>query len=110
MTKIEIFEPALCCATGVCGPSVDSELLRITSVVKASKDSKNTRIVRRNLAQNPQAFARNELVKKKIAEKGTDILPITLVDEELFCEARYPTNKEIEQISDLTLHQLQNQE
>jgi hypothetical protein len=23
MSKVEIFDPALCCSTGVCGPSVD---------------------------------------------------------------------------------------
>ena len=26
MNKIEIFDPAMCCSTGVCGPSVDPEL------------------------------------------------------------------------------------
>lgn len=106
MNKIEIFEPAMCCATGVCGPSVDPDLLRITSIVKESKNSKNTRIVRRNLAQNPQAFVRNEFIKKKIAEKGTAALPITLVNEELFCEGRYPTNEEFEHVSDLSLGNL----
>ena len=95
MNKIEIFEPAMCCATGVCGPSVDPELLRITSIAKESKHSENTRIIRRNLAQNPNAFVRNEFIKEKIASKGMDALPITLVNEELLCEGRYPTNEEI---------------
>lgn len=106
MNKIEIFEPAMCCATGVCGPSVDSELLRITSIAKESKHSKNTRIIRRNLAQNPNAFVRNEFIKEKIASNGMDALPITLVNEELLCEGRYPTNEEIEKITDLSLANL----
>ncbi len=33
MTKVEIFDPALCCPTGVCGPSVDPELTRMASAV-----------------------------------------------------------------------------
>ena len=32
MKKLELFEPAMCCSTGVCGPSVDEELLMVTSV------------------------------------------------------------------------------
>lgn len=32
-SNIEIFEPAMCCSTGVCGPGVDKELLRITAFI-----------------------------------------------------------------------------
>lgn len=103
MNKIEIFEPAMCCPTGVCGPSVDPELLRITSIVKEAKKSKNTRVLRRNLSQNPQTFVKHEFIKEKIAENGIDILPITLVNDELLCEGRYPTNEEIENVTDLSL-------
>ena len=33
MKKIEIFDPAMCCSTGVCGPGVDPELLRMATMV-----------------------------------------------------------------------------
>ncbi len=29
MSVIEIFDPAMCCSTGVCGPSIDTELMRV---------------------------------------------------------------------------------
>ena len=32
MSKLEIFDPAMCCSTGVCGPSVDPELLRVSTI------------------------------------------------------------------------------
>ena len=38
MKKLAIYEPALCCSTGVCGPSVDEDLLRITGVMKQVKE------------------------------------------------------------------------
>jgi hypothetical protein len=31
--KIEIFDPAMCCSTGVCGPSIDPELMRMATVI-----------------------------------------------------------------------------
>jgi len=35
MNKLEIFELAMCCSTGVCGPSMDEDLLMVTSVVRS---------------------------------------------------------------------------
>ena len=37
MKKMTIFEPALCCETGVCGVSIDSELLRISTILNSLK-------------------------------------------------------------------------
>ena len=36
--KIEIFDPAMCCETGVCGPSIDPELMRMSTVINALKE------------------------------------------------------------------------
>lgn len=35
MNKLELFEPAMCCNTGVCGPSVNEDLLMMTSAIQA---------------------------------------------------------------------------
>ncbi|WP_369599388.1 arsenic metallochaperone ArsD family protein, partial [Lacticaseibacillus paracasei] len=32
MRKIQIYEEALCCPTGVCGPTVREDLMRTTTV------------------------------------------------------------------------------
>ena len=31
MNKVEVFDPPMCCSTGVCGPSVDPALARFSS-------------------------------------------------------------------------------
>lgn len=38
MKKLSIYEPAMCCETGLCGVSVDSELLRISTVLNTLKN------------------------------------------------------------------------
>jgi hypothetical protein len=37
MKKMCIYEPALCCETGLCGVNVDPELLRISTVLNTLK-------------------------------------------------------------------------
>ena len=31
MTAVRVFDPAMCCSTGVCGPSVDPQLARFSA-------------------------------------------------------------------------------
>ena len=56
MTKIQIFDPALCCNTGVCGVEVDQQLVNFAADVDWAKQS-GASIERFNLAQQPIAFA-----------------------------------------------------
>ena len=55
MGKMEIYDPAMCCSTGVCGPSVNPELIRVASVIENLKKNGIT-VNRYNLSSNPQAF------------------------------------------------------
>ena len=54
MKKIELFEPAMCCSTGVCGPSVNQDLLTITSAFEAMQGVTNVEANRYNLSNNPE--------------------------------------------------------
>ena len=94
MKKITIYEPAMCCPTGLCGVSVDPELLRISTVLNNLK-KKGIEIERYNLTNSPMKFITNKTVNKMINEKGVDELPFTLVDEEVAITGRYPTNEEL---------------
>jgi hypothetical protein len=94
MKKLEIFDPAMCCPTGVCGPSVDPELTRIASSL-FSLEKKGFSINRYNLASEPMVFAENEVVNKTLHEKGPDALPITLLNGEVLKVGTYPTNGEL---------------
>ncbi|MBO8178262.1 MAG: arsenite efflux transporter metallochaperone ArsD [Bacillus sp. (in: Bacteria)] len=94
MKKVEIFDPAMCCSTGVCGPSVDPELTRVASAV-FSLEKKGFDIKRYNLANEPDKFAENTEVSKVLHEKGPDALPVVLRDGKVVKVGAYPTNEEL---------------
>ncbi len=94
MKKVEIFDPAMCCSTGVCGPSIDSELLRIATVIDLLKQ-KGIVIKRHGLAGEPQDFITNKVINEILQKEGADVLPVTLVDGEIAKTKQYPTNEEL---------------
>lgn len=95
MKKMSIYEPAMCCETGLCGVGVDPELLRISTVF--SNLQKNGVDVKRfNLNNFPQEFINNTEINKLInSEGGVDELPATIVDGKIVKTKAYPTNAEI---------------
>ena len=94
MKRMSIYEPAMCCDTGVCGVNVDPELVRISTVINNLKKNGIT-IERYNLSSEPMAFVNNDKVKDALDKNGTDRLPLILVDDEIVIEGRYPKNNEI---------------
>ena len=98
MKKIKVYDPALCCPTGVCGPSVDPELVRFGADLEWLK-GKGIPVERFNLAQQPGAFAANEIVRRELTEKGTGCLPLILQGEVIIASSRYPSRQEL---ADLT--------
>jgi len=94
MAVIQVFDPALCCSTGVCGVEVDSELTRFAADVSWAR-RKGARIERFNLAQQPMAFADHPVVKSVLERQGPAGLPLTLVDGQPQCGGRYPSRDEL---------------
>lgn len=94
MKKLYIYEPAMCCSTGLCGVSVDPELLRISTVFN-NLSNNGIEVVRYNLSSAPQAFVDNKQVNQYLRQKGPKILPITVVDGEIVKVSGYPSNEEI---------------
>ncbi|WP_143321145.1 arsenite efflux transporter metallochaperone ArsD [Clostridium sp. HBUAS56010] len=94
MKKMQIFEPAMCCDTGLCGVSVDPELLRISTVLNALKKN-GVAVDRFNLSSAPMAFVNNKTINGFINEKGVEELPAVMVDEKIVMTGRYPTNEEL---------------
>ena len=93
MNKVEIFDPAMCCSTGVCGPSVDPELTRVASAVY-SLETKGFNIKRYQLTSDPDKFAENDEITRVFQEKGPDALPVVLVNDKAVKVGSYPTNEE----------------
>ncbi|ARU48198.1 arsenite efflux transporter metallochaperone ArsD [Sulfurospirillum diekertiae] len=96
MKRLEIFDPAMCCSTGVCGPSIDSELMRISTTINSLKE-KRIVIKRHGLSTEPQDFVSNKTMNALLQKEGVDILPVTLLDGEVVKTKTYPTNEELSQ-------------
>jgi hypothetical protein len=94
MKKIQVFDPALCCSTGVCGVDVDQQLVDFSADVDWARQQ-DAQIERFNLAQQPLAFAENAIVRGFLERSGQEALPLILVDGEIALAGRYPTRAEL---------------
>lgn len=94
MTTIHVFDPALCCSTGVCGVEADQALIAFAADVDWAKKS-GAQIERFNLAQQPMAFADNATVKGFLERSGQEALPLILVDGDIALAGRYPNRAEL---------------
>lgn len=94
MTRIEVFDPALCCSSGVCGVDVDQQLVGFAADVGWARQN-GAQIERFNLAQQPMAFAQNPVVKAQLERWGEGALPVTLVDGQLVLAGSYPSREDL---------------
>lgn len=92
--SIEVFDPAMCCSTGVCGPSVDPELARFESDLRWL-GAQGVAVTRHNLAQEPGEFVARPLVAAMMAAGGEDVLPIVLVDGKLRSSGTWLTRADL---------------
>ncbi len=94
MKTLQVFDPALCCSTGVCGVDVDQALVAFAADVDWAKQQ-GIQIERFNLAQQPMAFVENAAVKRVLETSGQDALPLILLDGEVKLSGRYPSRSEL---------------
>ena len=94
MKTIQIFDPAMCCNTGVCGVDVDPSLVTFAAEVDWAKQQ-GAQIERFNLSQQPLAFANNAIVRGLLESAGQTALPVTLVDGQLTLAGRYPSREDL---------------
>ena len=94
MTAIRVFDPAMCCSTGICGPSVDPQLARFSADLDWLK-SQGVAVERFNLAQQPAAFAEDAAVKAALEAKGEAALPLVKIDGAVRSTGVYPSREEL---------------
>ena len=94
MTAVRVFDPAMCCSTGVCGPSVDPQLARFSADLDWLK-SQGVSVERFNLAQQPAAFAEDQAVRSALETKGEAGLPVVKVNGEIKSSGVYPSRTEL---------------
>jgi hypothetical protein len=92
--EIRVFEPALCCNTGVCGPDVDQALVNFTADLSHLTGS-GADVQRHNLANDPSAFAGSETVRAFLQVAGSEGLPLTLVDGLTVMTGAYPAREQL---------------
>jgi hypothetical protein len=97
MKTISIYEPAMCCETGVCGVGVDPELLRISTALSNLKKY-GVVVNRYNLSNAPQEFIKNKEINKLIMGDGVESLPATVIDGKIVMTKKYPSNDEIAEL------------
>ncbi len=94
MQTLQIFDPAMCCSTGVCGPEVYTKLVQFAADLEWLK-SHGVIVQRHNLSQNPAAFVENKVVQAALTEKGEVALPLLLVNGKVTATGHYPERKEL---------------
>jgi hypothetical protein len=92
--KVEIYDPAMCCSSGLCGPALDPVLVKMNDAVLALK-KQNVAVERFNLAQQPKSFMDNKQVSELLHNNGKKILPVTIVNGDVFRTGAYPSYEDL---------------
>jgi AhpD family alkylhydroperoxidase len=92
--RLQVFDPALCCATGVCGPAVDPALVRFAADLEWLK-AQGVVVERHNLAQEALAFAGDAEVNAALQAKGEAALPLIKVAGQVRSQGAYPARAEL---------------
>lgn len=95
MKTLEVFDPAMCCSTGVCGVEVDPVLAQFAADLQWVAEQGIT-VNRHNLGQEPAAFAANPAVVKEM-EAGMERLPILVIDGQIASTGLYPSRAQLAQ-------------
>ncbi|TVQ12052.1 MAG: arsenical resistance operon transcriptional repressor ArsD [Balneolaceae bacterium] len=93
-TIVEVYDPAMCCSTGVCGTEVDDALVDFANDVKWLK-SQGVDVIRYNLGQEPEAFKQQSLVLSRLQAEGSECLPLILINGDVVAEGGYPDRKQL---------------
>lgn len=100
MIKLEVFDPEMCCSTGVCGSSADSTLVVFASDLEWLK-AKGVEVVRHGLSFEPAEFLKNEAVKDLLHKKGHSCLPIITIDEKIASDSCYPSREKLAKLCEI---------
>ena len=88
--KVEIYDPPMCCSSGLCGPSLDPVLIQVNDAVLSLK-KQGVEVDRYNLSQQLREVMANKAVADLIHAQGKKVLPVTLVNGEIFMTGSYPS-------------------
>ncbi len=94
MTILTVYDPAMCCSTGICGADVDQNLVNFAADLDWLK-SVGIDVTRINISNEPMEFVNNPKVKSVLDSDGVDGLPVILVDGETRSKGCFPDRAEM---------------
>ena len=106
MPVIRVFDPPMCCSTGVCGPAVDPEVARFSVDLDWLK-KQGVKVERYNLSQEPGAFASAAVVKDALSARGNGCLPLVVIDDRIAVEGSYPSRETLAALSGVVVRKLE---
>jgi hypothetical protein len=92
--RIELYETAMCCETGVCGPSIDEQLIAVREDLRWA-ESRGVSVTRHNLTSDPEAFVVNSKVTGLMQAFGDKALPVLVIDGEIAVHGHYASRDEL---------------
>jgi len=94
--NLVIYEGAMCCSTGICGPEPDKILIEFNEALKKlHNEYDGLEITRASMTHNLNLFLENKAIFQIIKEKGSDILPITTLDGNIIAKQKYMKYEEL---------------
>ena len=93
MKTIRVYDPPMCCSTGVCGPDVDPDLAQFSALLNRLVAGGIT-VERYGLVQQPMEFVQNPKVKALLESEGAEALPLIFWDGEVVLKGKYPDHQE----------------
>jgi hypothetical protein len=92
-TLVQVFDPPMCCPTGICGTDIDPDLVHFAAALSQLK-GRGVQVERYNLSQQPLAFAQHDAVKGVLAAVGPSALPLIYINGTEWLRGRYPERGE----------------
>ena len=97
MTRLKLFEEAMCCSTGVCGPDPDDELVAVSAALAQLEEAHDdVEVSRANMQHNIDEFLETQRIYDVVEEHGPSILPITVLNGEIVARSEYLDYDELE--------------
>jgi len=101
MTALTVYDPAMCCSTGICGTDIDQRLIDLAADLDWLK-AQGVSVQRFGLSREPSKFAANDTIRQIMQDSEGDDLPVFMVNGALKAKARYPDRAELAEWTGVT--------
>jgi hypothetical protein len=95
MMELTVYEEAMCCSTGVCGPDPDDELVEVSAALDQLEDEFEIEVSRANMQHDIDRFLETQRIADLVDEHGPSTLPITVLDDEIIAKSAYLSYDEL---------------